>query len=337
MIDLPEIIQDSKIVPKYQQVIDCITTRIKNGEIAKGEKLPSIFELSAYLNVSKDTVEKAYHHLNEKGITRSFNRRGYFVVSDKLDQTQKVLFIVKELNYLSKLMYEMLSSLDLEYVEFITYCYSNNQSLLESIVKDNLLEIDHFLLSPEIQEIEVELDKVIDKIPNERILLVKKGMDRKLVNSSFNGLDAELVLGLESMADRIGNYSCFNLVLPQEESYYLEIIKGFRFFCEKGNIDYQILDGIEADDIKFNQSYFIIDDASLSEFIGYTRMNNFALMEDVGVISLQDSPFKKYLEGGITTISLDVDKLISSIKSAILGQNEPMDKARFLIFNRDSI
>ena len=47
-------------IPVYKQVISQVEQKIISGEFAPGYQLPSMNELASDLEISKDTVKKAY-------------------------------------------------------------------------------------------------------------------------------------------------------------------------------------------------------------------------------------------------------------------------------------
>ena len=53
-------------IPVYKQVISQIEQKIISGEYAPGAQLPSMNELAAYLDVSRETIKKAYLKLRDK-------------------------------------------------------------------------------------------------------------------------------------------------------------------------------------------------------------------------------------------------------------------------------
>ena len=68
-------------VPVYKQMIAAIVSAIEAGEIASGEKLPSIRRLSAQLNVNPNTTAKVYRELELRGFVESRAGSGSFVLS----------------------------------------------------------------------------------------------------------------------------------------------------------------------------------------------------------------------------------------------------------------
>ena len=54
-------------VPVYKQIVGQVEALVRSGEYAEGCLLPSMNELSAMLDISKETVKKAYSILRNKG------------------------------------------------------------------------------------------------------------------------------------------------------------------------------------------------------------------------------------------------------------------------------
>lgn len=77
-------INEKSMVPKYRQLADAILEGIASGHLAKEEGLPSIHDFSTALDISKNSVEKAYNTLKNKGIVGAFKGKGYFVIADKI-------------------------------------------------------------------------------------------------------------------------------------------------------------------------------------------------------------------------------------------------------------
>lgn len=65
--------------PLYQQLYQFIKSEIQSGKIGTAEKLPSKRKLSAYLNISQNTIQSAYDQLIQEGYVTPSERRGFFV------------------------------------------------------------------------------------------------------------------------------------------------------------------------------------------------------------------------------------------------------------------
>lgn len=83
---------DSKI-RLYHQLYEKISDLIKNGDYPKNSKLPSIRTVATKLDVSKNTVTKAYELLEKNHFIYSEQKKGYFVSdlskSVPIDKTPK--------------------------------------------------------------------------------------------------------------------------------------------------------------------------------------------------------------------------------------------------------
>ena len=65
--------------PRYKQLADIVRNAIEQGLLRDNQALPSERELADKYEVSRDTVRKAVHFLEERGIVYSDHGRGTFV------------------------------------------------------------------------------------------------------------------------------------------------------------------------------------------------------------------------------------------------------------------
>ena len=76
-------------IPIFIQIKDQIKRAIAGGILQKGDKLPSVRELSKELTVNPNTVSKAYQELENEGIIRKERGIGMFVASNTTEDQQK--------------------------------------------------------------------------------------------------------------------------------------------------------------------------------------------------------------------------------------------------------
>ena len=72
-------IDSSSPVPVFQQIIDQIHFAINTGQLAPGDKLPSIRSLAAENEIATNTVTKALRQLEFRGLVHARDRSGYVV------------------------------------------------------------------------------------------------------------------------------------------------------------------------------------------------------------------------------------------------------------------
>lgn len=75
------ILNNSSMIPIYEQIVDQVKNQIIAGEISENEALPSVRALSAELKISALTVKKAYDRLEEEGFVVTVHGKGTFVAA----------------------------------------------------------------------------------------------------------------------------------------------------------------------------------------------------------------------------------------------------------------
>lgn len=87
--------------PPYRQVRRAIAAGIASGEIAVGEKLPSVRALAAQLGLAANTAAKVYKELEEAGLVQTRGRNGTVVTGRGASVSAKVLGAVERLAQLA--------------------------------------------------------------------------------------------------------------------------------------------------------------------------------------------------------------------------------------------
>lgn len=75
------IINNSLMIPIYEQIVDQIKLLIRNGELKENDNLPSVRTLSKELKISALTVKKAYDSLESEGFTITVHGKGTYVTA----------------------------------------------------------------------------------------------------------------------------------------------------------------------------------------------------------------------------------------------------------------
>ena len=77
-------ISEASGVPFYRQIVDQISQLVRSGQLAPGEKLPSVRDLAGELLVSLITTRRAYADLENAGLI--LRRQGYGTyVAEEID------------------------------------------------------------------------------------------------------------------------------------------------------------------------------------------------------------------------------------------------------------
>lgn len=84
----------------FLQIRDWLVDQILTGKLQPGEKIPSVRELAADIEVNRNTVMRSYSLMEEEGIIENKRGIGFFIASDattQLHRIQKQEFFEQEL------------------------------------------------------------------------------------------------------------------------------------------------------------------------------------------------------------------------------------------------
>lgn len=91
----------------YIQIADYLLENILAGVLVKGDKVQSVREMAATVQVNPNTVVRSFNYLQDRGIIVQQRGIGYFVAEDALEKTQALKrenFIQQELPEFFKMM-----------------------------------------------------------------------------------------------------------------------------------------------------------------------------------------------------------------------------------------
>ena len=86
-------------VPIYEQLIRKIKEKIMKGYLNPGDHLPSVRKMARELNVTPNTVQKAYSMLEQERVIMTVRGKGAFVADKKpeIDNRQKLEELRREI------------------------------------------------------------------------------------------------------------------------------------------------------------------------------------------------------------------------------------------------
>ena len=126
----------------YEQVIEQIQESIFNGELKKGDKLPSERELSEQMRVSRTSIREALRVLETLGVVESKQGEGNFVCSNINKSLIEPLSLIFKLNNGTWMdVIELRQALELEAVRFAS----------ERITKKEEIELENIIIKIEMK------------------------------------------------------------------------------------------------------------------------------------------------------------------------------------------
>lgn len=327
LIDKSEKIHTDSRTPKYMQVVNLILDDLESGKLKIGDRIPSINETSFDFLLSRDTVEKAYNELRERGIITSVRGKGFYVSSTNMANKLKVLLIFNKLSSYKKIIYySIIDTLgDNATVDLQIHHY--NRTIFENLLERNLGHYNYYVLAPHFFDENTHPETcydLIQQIPKDKLLIMDR--DVKDHENEFPGVyqdfARDILEALESGITHLRKYSRLILVFPKGDMYPVEIIDGFKRFCFFHNFNNLILDGIDDEPLYEGDSFIVMAETDLANIVKKSREQGFQLGTDIGIISYNETPLKEILAEGITTISTDFVEMGTTIANQILGEED---------------
>lgn len=153
---------------KLQQVIDGLSEAIRNGDLRGGEPLPSVNQLSSQLQISRDTIFKAYSELKRRGVVDSTPTKGYYVASPG----NKVLMFLDTYSPFKDNLYNSFISNLPEGHQVDLAFHHYNLRVFETVIQDSLGRYDFFVVMNFNNE---GIADVLRKIDHHKLLILDWG------------------------------------------------------------------------------------------------------------------------------------------------------------------
>lgn len=296
-------IQHNSDIPKYQQLVNAINEAIAKNILLIGDVLPSVNYVCKEHNLSRDTVFKAYSMLKENGVIASVPNKGYYVASE----TKKILLVLDTFKAYKEVLYHsFINNLPdniITDVQFHHYNIDNFKTIINNSLgkyyKYVVMGFDHKLVP-----------SIVSKISNEKLLLIDWNICAKPENNYvFQDFGKSFYNSLEEAIDLFKKYNEIHFLYPNFTNHPKETIVFFEKFCEHYSFKYQIITNTKNFDIQKNIAYISVSDRILGVFLEQCRDKNFEPGIDVGFLSYNETPMKKFIYKGITVVSTDFKEL----------------------------
>lgn len=327
-------------IPKYKQIVNSIIYDIENSLLGKDDQLPSINDLSEEYYLSRDTVEKAYNELREKGIIISIPGKGFFVNRTNDLTVLNVLLVFNKLSEYKKSIYESFVKSIGNKAKVDLCIYNNDADVFEKRIEESLGNYNYYVIMSHFTEVPCSLSEVLKKIPASKLVFIDKSPDESCFdryNCVCQNYEKDIYNALHSLSDDLARYKELVLVFPEKAYFPLEIKKGFVNFCEETSCFYKIIPEITINEAEENTAYIIIDEGNLIQLIKNVSQKGLKLGKDVGLLSYNENPLKEFLLEGITVISTDFEKMGEAASLMVQGKIKGRWENPFYVIRRKSL
>jgi DNA-binding transcriptional regulator YhcF (GntR family) len=309
--------------PKYLQLANCIIKAITEGVLKENDVLPSINELSFEFEISRDTAEKGYKHLKKNGVLGSVPGKGYFVKNAELNQKLKVFLLFNKLSSHKKIIYDaFVASLgDLAAIDF--YVYNNDFLFFKKLISQQKDNYTHYVIVPHFLDGGENVHEIINTLPKEKLILMDKMVPGITGNYAavYENFEDDIYNALVQANDKLSKYHTIKMIFPEYTYHPKEILEGFFRYAQQFAFNYKVVRDIGNEPIKEGEVYINLMENDLVVLIEKILGTKMKVGKHVGVISYNETPLKKIILNGITTISTDFQMMGEKAAQLILEQS----------------
>ena len=322
-------IQNNQGVPKYKQIISSIEKTIEEGHLKKDERLPSINKVCLEFSISRDTVLQAYEALKKRGIIFAILGKGYYVKSTEVRIKQRIFLLFEELNVFKEDLYNSFMENIGKDVEVDIFFHHFNLKVFQKLINDSNGNYTKYIIMPANL---VGAAAIIKTLPvNEVYILDQTNPELLSFPAVYQNFVKDSYEGLLKGKSKLNKYKKLIMIFPGfREPLGMKI--GFENFCKDFAFDYEVITEFKNREIKKGEVYIIPNDRDLVKVIEKAKLQNLKLGSDFGIISYNETPLKKIVENGITTISTHFEAMGKILAQMILkGKKEQIENKSTLI------
>lgn len=306
--------------PIYRQIISSIYKAIEEGSLKKGSFLPSVNKIANGYSLARGSVFKAYNELKAAGIIDAWPGKGYYVISTAIKRKQNIMFLLDGFAPYKEIIYNSFISNIKDHVKVDVYFHHFNINVFESLIKENMLYYNYFVIVP---PPDPRAENILKAIPQKRLYILDLGYKDlgKKYPSVCQNFEKDIYLLLQQQKAILDKYKKLILVIdPRHVAGGIRI--GFTKFCKNHRMDCEIIPKIIDNKQPDQSAFIIINDNDLVDLIHLINKRNLKLGKNVGIISYNETPLKSVIANGITTISTDFTLMGRTMAEMILQRKK---------------
>ena len=304
-------------IPKYQQLVNSINDAIGKHLLKKGDVLPSVNSICKENNLSRDTVFKAYSILKDQRVIESVPNKGYYVAGE----TRKVLLVLDTFKAYKEVLYHSfvnnLPDNIITDVQFHHYNIDNFKTIINNSIGKYY---KYVVMNFDDKEVTIALAN----IPNDKLLLIDWNVHSKPKNNYvFQDFGKAFYNSLLGAVESFKKYKAIHFVYPNFTHHPIETVAFFEKYCTDFNFNYKIITNPKEFNIQIDIAYISVSDRILGQFLEQCQEKNLEPGKEVGFLSYNETPMKKFIYKGISVVSTDFKEL--GDKSAeFITKDEPI-------------
>ncbi|HRE52886.1 MAG TPA: GntR family transcriptional regulator [Flavitalea sp.] len=332
-------VDEYSATPKYLQLTNAILKAVEQEKLKLGEPLPSINELSYELEISRDTAEKGYRRLKSMQVVGSVPGKGYYISSAGVRQKLNVVMLFNKLSAHKKIIYDSFASALGEQASIDLYIYNNDFSVFRKLLAKKKDGHSYYVIIPHFLEGGEKAHDLINALPKSRLALLGKmipGIEGEFP-AVYENFEKDIYRALEEALDLLSKYDTLKIVFPEYSYMPIEIVHGFNRFCQEYAFSAKVTHDIASEPLAAGEAYITLMEDDLVILVERILQLKLKIGEQVGIISYNETPLKKIILNGITTISTDFRQMGERMAQLILEGSREHVEIPFSLTRRSSL
>ena len=329
-------------IPVYKQVISQVEQKIISGEFAPGYQLPSMNELASDLDISKETVKKAYAIMRDKGVIEPRQGKGFYVRGLNQERPLRILLLFDKLSSYKQVLFQSFMDRIGEDAEVTIRIHNQNLDVFEFFIDEDLDNFDYYVVTPHFALdalSQKRMLKLLKRFPNRKLILVDRMVDELQGNfgAVYQDFSEDITLALSEGLDKLKTFSKLNVLTMPNSLYSASIRASIDAFCSRTGLPVEFHAGVTGDIIRKNEVYLLLNsqhDTGLLTLARIAKEQGLVIGEDISVISYNDAPINEIILDGLTAVSTDFRQMGETAADMILTKNLSKVKCDFRLIRR---
>ncbi|WP_159799717.1 GntR family transcriptional regulator [Flavobacterium sp. MK4S-17] len=327
-------IDDRNSLPKYKQIVLSVETAIAEKRIIRGDKLPSVNKIALEFSISRDTVLLAYEELKKRGIIYARAGKGYYVKSEEFSFEQRIFLLFDELNSFKEDLYNSFMETMDNNAQIDIFFHYFSLPVFRKLINENNGDYSKYIIMPTTLKGAAEIIKTLPK--NDVYILDQTNTELEEYPSVHQNFVKDMYNALTAAKKKLSRYRKLILIFPGSKQPP-GMAEGFTLFAEQNDFPYEIVPDSTITKIEKGNVYIIPNDRDLVSIIEQTIAAGLIIGKDTGIISYNDTPLKKVVHNGITTISTDFKAMGKILAEMILHQKKENIENVCMLVERKSL
>lgn len=180
---------------------------------------------------------------------------------------------------------------------------------------------------------------IINEIQTGQLILLDKlipGINRDY-GAVYENFDQDIFRALKKALPQLSKYQTIKIVFPEYTYHPEEILKGFTSFCTEYAFEHKVIRNIEEESVSDGEVFINLMEDDLVILLEKIQGTNLKVGKNVGIISYNETPWKRFILNGITTISTDFKKMGEMVAEMVLNNDNHHIEVPFELTLRNSL